>query len=238
MRNVLAIVEKEWLSYLNGSLIYVVVPTFLSLVGFFSLYFQDIFITGVLSMRGVFFWAALSYLLLIPAITMRSFADETRTGSLELLATMPIKDEELVLGKYLAALGLLLLTLLLSFTYPITLSMLGDLDWGPVLGGYLGLFLLGAAFTAIGVAASASVKSQVIAFLLAFLLSLLPFLSGYTLSKVPSSLLPVVQYMSFEYHFNNLARGVIDSRNLIYYGSIIGLFLHLAFFQLQRRRMQ
>ena len=121
---------------MNGSLLYVVVPAFLLMVGFFSLYFQDIFAAGVITMRGVFFWCALSYLLLIPAITMRSFAEEFRSGSFELMATMPISDEELVLGKYLAALALLALTLLLTCTYPITLSLLGSIDWGAVVGGH------------------------------------------------------------------------------------------------------
>ena len=238
MRNIMAIFEKEWSSYMNGSLLYVVVPAFLLMVGFFSLYFQDIFATGIVSMRTVFFWCALSYLLLIPAITMRSFAEEFRSGSFELMATMPISDEELVLGKYLSALALLFLTLLLTCTYPITLSLLGTLDWGAVAGGYIGLFLVGASFTAIGLAASASTSNQNNAFLFAFVLSLIPFLLGYTLGRVPESLIPVVQFASFEYHFNNLARGVIDSRNLIYYGSVIALALHCTMFQLARRRLR
>jgi ABC-2 type transport system permease protein len=234
----MAIFEKEWSSYMNGSLLYVVVPAFLLMVGFFSLYFQDIFAAGVVSMRGVFFWCALSYLFLIPAMTMRSFAEEFRSGSFELMATMPIADEELVLGKFFSALALLLLTLAMTCTYPITLSLLGDLDWGVVFGGYVGLFLVGASFVAIGLAASASTSNQINAFLFAFVLSLIPFLIGYTLNKVPESLLPFVQYISFEYHFNNLARGVIDTRNLIFYGSIIALALHGTLFQLARRRLR
>ena len=140
MRNIMAIFEKEWSSYMNGSLFYVVVPAFLLMVGFFSLYFQDMFAVGVVSMRSVFFWCALSYLLLIPAITMRSFSQEFQSGSFELMATMPIRDEELVFGKFLSAVSLLFVTLLLTFTYPLTLSWLGELDWGVVLGGYVGLF--------------------------------------------------------------------------------------------------
>ena len=133
---------------------------------------------------------------------------------------------------------MLLLTLLLTCTYPITLSLLGTLDWGAVAGGYIGLFLVGASFTAIGLAASASTSNQNNAFLFAFVLSLIPFLLGYTLGRVPESLIPVVQFASFEYHFNNLARGVIDSRNLIYYGSVIALALHCTLFQLARRRLR
>ena len=234
----MAIFEKEWSSYMNGSLFYVVVPAFLLMVGFFSLYFQDMFAVGVVSMRSVFFWCALSYLLLIPAITMRSFSQEFQSGSFELMATMPIRDEELVLGKFLSAVSLLFVTLLLTCTYPITLSWLGELDWGVVLGGYVGLFLVGTSFVSIGLAASASTNNQINAFLFAFLLSLIPFLIGYTLNRVPEDWLPLVQYISFEYHFNNLARGVIDSRNILYYGSVIALALHITMFQLTRRRLQ
>lgn len=223
---------------MNGSLLYVVVPAFLLMVGFFSLYFQDIFAMGVVSMRSVFFWCALSYLLLIPAMTMRSFSQEFRSGSFELMATMPIRDEELVLGKFLSAISLLCITLLCTLTYPITISWLGDLDWGVVLGGYVGLFFVGSSFIAIGLAASASTSNQINAFLFAFLFSLIPFLIGYTLNRVPEDWLPIVQYVSFEYHFNNLARGVIDSRNIIYYGSVIALALHFTLFQLTRRRLQ
>ncbi|MEL6341786.1 MAG: ABC transporter permease subunit [Myxococcota bacterium] len=238
MRNVLAIFSREFSSYFNSPLAYIIIPVFLGLVGGFSLYFQDVLSEGVASMRTVFFWSAIFFLLLIPAVTMRLFAEERRTGSIELLVTMPITEPEMVLGKYLAALGLMTVALGLTVTYPITLSSLGDLDWGPVMGGYLGLFLLGAAFTAIGTAASAMTRNQVVSFLIALVLCMIPFVSGFALSRVPGGLLPLVQYLSFDYHFNNLARGVIDSRNLLYYGSVIALFLHIAVFNLERRRLE
>ncbi len=237
MHNILAISRREFASYFDSAPAYIIIPAFLVLVGGFSFYFQDILDEGVASMRTVFFWCAACFLLLIPAVTMRLFAEEYRTGSIELLITLPITEAQMVLGKYLAALALITIALALTITYPITLARLGDLDPGPVAGGYLGLFLLGAAFTAIGTAASAMTKSQVVAFILALLICIVPFVSGYALSHVPASLLPLVQYLSFDYHFNNLARGVIDSRNLLYYGSVIALFLHLAVFSLERRRL-
>ena len=237
MRNVLAIFQREFSGYFNSALAYIIVPVFLALVGGFSLFFQDIFAQGVASMRTVFFWCAVFFLLLIPAVTMRLFAEEQRTGSIELLVTMPISEAEMVLGKYLAALLLMTLALGLTITYPISMAQYGALDWGPVFGGYLGLFLLGASFTAIGTAASAVTRNQVVAFLIALVICMVPFVSGYGLSRVPAAALPLVQYLSFEYHFNNLARGVIDSRNVLYYGSVIALFLHLAVFNLERRRL-
>jgi ABC-2 type transport system permease protein len=210
---------------------------FLALVGGFSLFFQDILSAGVASMRTVFFWSAVFFLLLIPAVTMRLFAEEKRTGSIEMLVTLPVSEGEMVAGKYLASLTLMTVALGLTVTYPATLASLGDLDWGPVIGGYVGLFLLGAAFTAIGTASSALTSNQIVSFLVALLLCLVPFASGYALTKVPALVLPVVQYISFEYHFNNLARGVIDSRDLIFYGTVVALFLHLAVWSLERRRL-
>jgi len=237
MGHVFAIFRREFASYFDSPLAYIVIPAFLGLVGGFSLFFQDILVARVATMRTVFFWSAVFFLLLIPAVTMRLFAEEKRTGSLELLATLPVTEGQMVLGKYLAALALMTSALALTITYPLTLGQLGELDPGPVIGGYLGLFLLGAALTAVGTAASASTNNQVVAFLVALVLCLIPFASGYALSRVPAELLPIVQYLSFEYHFNNLARGVIDSRNIIYYLSISGLFLHFAIFQLERRRL-
>ncbi len=237
MRNVLAIFRRELSSYFDSPLAYIVVPAFLAIVGGFSLWFSDIFAAGVATMRTVFFWSAISYLLLIPAVTMRLFSEEKRTGSLELLVTMPVTEGEMVAGKFLAALSLMSLALVLTATYPLTLATLGDLDPGPVLGGYLGLFLLGAAFCAIGTAASASSSNQIVAFLGALLLCILHFATGFALSRVPAGILPVVQHLSFDYHFDSLARGVVDTRSLLFYGSVVALFLHLAVFSLQRRRL-
>ncbi len=237
MQNVAAIFQREFASYFDSPLAYIVVPAFLGLVGGFSLFFQDVFDSGVASLRTVFFWSAVSFLLLIPAVTMRLFAEEKRTGSLELLVTLPITEAEMVLGKYLAALALMTLALALTVTWPISLMWVAEPDIGPIVGGYLGLFLLGAAFCAVGTAASAITNNQVVSFLVALMGCLVPFVSGYALARVPAALLPVVQYLSTEYHFENLARGVVDSRNVFFYVSVVALFLHIAVFALERRRL-
>lgn len=237
MSNVIAIFRREVTTQFSSSLAGFAIPVFLLLVGSFSLFFQDIFLIGVVEMRSVFFWMGTFYLLLVPAVTMRSFAEEERTGTLELLATMPVTEAEMVLGKYFAALALIGSTLLLSLTYPITLSQVGELDWGPVIGGYVGLALLGSAFAAVGIACSTFSSSQVVSFLMAFVICLLPFATGFALGAVPSDWLPLVQYLTFEYHFGNLAKGIVDSRNLIYYLSVNALFLHIAVFRLERRRL-
>lgn len=237
MTNVLAIFRREFWSAFDAPLAYIAVTVFLVLVAGFSLFFQDLLASGVASLRPMFFWSAVFYLLLIPAITMRLFAEERRTGTLELLVTLPVSEGEVVLGKYLSAVALMAVALGLTATFPLSLATLGDLDAGAVVGGYLGLFLLGASLCAIGTAASAYTSSQVVAFLVALLLGTVPFATGFALDRVPAAALPVVQYLSFDYHFNNLARGVIDTRDVVFYGSVIALFLHLAVYGLERRRL-
>ncbi len=238
LNHVAAIFRRELSSYFDSTLAYIVIPVFLLLVGGFTLYFQDLLGAGIASMRPVFFWASVFMLLLIPAITMRLFSEEHRQGSIELLVTLPVSEPAIVLGKFLAAFSLVGVAIAMTLTYPLTLALLGDLDLGPVLGGYVGLLGLGAAFTAIGTATSVGTQNQVVAFLLALSICVVPFASGFALAQVPAAVLPVVQYLSFETHFNNLARGVIDSRDLVFYGSVVALFLHAAVFGLERRRLR
>lgn len=238
MRTILAIYRRELASSFNSPLAYIVVPVYLVLVGLFGLYLNDIFDTGFATMRVVFFWSALLLLLLVPAVTMRLFAEEKRTGSLELLVTMPVSEGQVVAGKYLSALTLILVALGLTAVYPLVLSSLANgMDWGPVMGGYLGLFLLAAAYTAIGTATSSLTSNQIIAFLLAVMFCAIPYVVGFFLTAVPAGMLPLVQYLSFDYHFTSLARGVVDTRNIVFNLSVAALFLHVAVFSLEQRRL-
>ncbi|HND00261.1 MAG TPA: ABC transporter permease subunit, partial [Myxococcota bacterium] len=125
MNNVLAIARRELGAYFDSPLAYFVVPAYVVLVGAFALWFDDLFATGTVGLRSVFFWSGIFQVLLIPAITMRLFAEERRTGSLEMLVTLPVREEELVLGKYLAAMVVVAVALASTFTYPITLLVLG-----------------------------------------------------------------------------------------------------------------
>ena len=238
LTHVAAIYKRELSSTFDSPLAYIVIPVFLALVGGFSLYFQDLLGSGIATMRPVFFWASVFMLLLIPAVTMRLFAEEHRTGSIELLVTLPISAPAIVLGKFLAAFTLVATAIVLTGTYPLTLILLSSVDAGPIVGGYIGLFGLGAAFTAIGTATSVGTQNQIVAFLAALCICIIPFASGFALASVPPSILTLVQFLSFETHFGNLARGVIDSRDLIFYGSIVALFLHLASFGLERMRLR
>ena len=238
LTHVNAIFRRELSSYFDSPLAYIIIPVFLGLVGAFSLYFQDLLGSGLATMRPVFFWASIFMLLLIPAVTMRLFAEEHRTGSIELLVTLPVSEPAIVLGKFLAAFTLVCVAIILTITYPITLMFLSDVDVGPIVGGYIGLFGLGAALTTIGTAASVGTRNQIVAFLSALVICMIPFASGFALAQVPAPFLPVIQFLSFESHFNNLARGVIDSRDLIFYASIVAVFLHAAVFGLERRRLR
>ncbi|MCP4808701.1 MAG: ABC transporter permease [Proteobacteria bacterium] len=237
MQTVLAIYRRELASSFNSPLAYIVVPVYLGLVGLFALFLNDIFASGLATLRVVFFWCAMFLLLLVPAVTMRLFAEEKRTGSLELLVTLPVTEGQVVAGKFGAALTLILVAVGLTIPYPIVLAQLGDLDWGPVIGGYIGLGLLAAAYTAIGTAASSLTSNQIVAFLVAVSLCIVPYVVGFFLQAVPPSILPIVQYMSFDYHFSGMSRGVIDTRNLVFTLSIVALFLHVAVFALEQRRL-
>ncbi|MES2644159.1 MAG: ABC transporter permease subunit [Myxococcota bacterium] len=257
MTNVLAIARRELGAYFDSPLAYFVVPVYVVLVGGFALWFDDLFAGGTVSLRGVFFWAAVFLVLLVPAITMRLFAEERRTGSLEILVTLPITEGELVFGKYLAAMSLVAVAVSTTIPYAFTMAWLGTpaiadadappmivrvftetgLDFGPALCGYLGLLLLGGALAAIGTAASSLTSNQIVAFLLALVVGMFPYAMGFFLERVPNTILPLVQYLAFETHFNNLARGVIDTRNLLFWGSVAAASLHLAVFSLERRRL-
>lgn len=254
MNHVFAIARRELGAYFDAPLAYFAVTIYVILVGAFALWFDDMFDAGAASLRSLFFWAGIFLVLLTPAVTMRLFAEERRVGSIELLLTLPVTEGELVLGKYLAALGLVSTAVLATGTYAITLLILGtppgegvaliraltesSLEPGPTLCGYLGLLLLGAALTAIGLACSSLTSNQVVAFLLALALSIFPFAVGFFLEQVPLESLALVQYLSFDYHRNNLARGVLDTRNLVFFGSVIGVALHVAVAALERERLR
>lgn len=235
--HVLAIFGREIAALFGRPLAWLVLTLFLSLLAAGSLWIDDVLATGVATLDGAFFWMACTFVFVVPAVTMRLVAEEKRSGSLELLATLPVTSTEIVVGKWLAAVFLVAVALATSFSWPIALAMLGDLDWGPVAGGYLGLLFMGAGFAAIGTFTSSLTDSQVMAFLLSFVACLVPFAMGLLLGLVPGDWLPLVQYLTFEYHFANLARGVLDTRSLVFFGAVAVAGLEGARFMLERRRL-
>lgn len=234
MGNTLTIFKRELGAYFNAPVAYIVVTVFLLAVGY--LFFSQVFIMQEATMRDLFGITPLIFIFFAPAITMRLLAEEKRSGTIELLITMPVRDWEVVLGKFLAGLSLIGVAVLLTLTYPITLSFYGDLDWGTVAGGYLGLLLLGGAYVAIGIMASSLTENQVVAFIIAFAITFALYLFGKLLPLLPASLAPIIEYISLDLHFSNISKGVIDSRDIIYYLSLIGTCLLLANVSLDSRR--
>jgi ABC-2 type transport system permease protein len=232
--NILTIFRREIRSYFNSPVAYVVIVVFLAIVGWF--FTSGLFVSNVASLRVLFELVPWVYLFFIPAITMRLLAEEKKSGTLELLTTKPVRDVEIVLGKFLAAWALLAATLLPTLLYLVTIMTLGSVDIGPVLTGYLGLMLMGSVYIAIGLLASSLTENQIVAFIVGFLVILALFMLDKVLIYVPEGLVSTFEFLGIDYHYSNIARGVIDSRNLIYFGSILGFSLLLATVSLERRK--
>jgi ABC-2 type transport system permease protein len=234
LQNILPIFRRELRSYFNSPVAYVVIVVFLAIVGWF--FTSNLFLVNVASMRVVFELVPLVFLFFVPAITMRLLAEEKKSGTLELLTTKPVTDAEIVIAKFLAAWALLAATLLPTLLYLITMIALGSIDIGPVVAGYIGLLLMGGAYIAIGIFASSLTENQIIAFITSFLIVLALFLMDKVLMYIPAGLTSTVEFLAVDYHFSNIARGVVDSRDIIYFLSLLGFSLLLATVSLERRK--
>ncbi len=234
MRTTLVIWRREFTAYFNSPVAYFVITIFLALVGI--MFFVPFFAQDRVSMREFFGLAPFLFVFFAPAITMRLIAEEKRTGTLEMLITLPVRDAEVVVGKFLAALTLLAVAVALTLPYAFTIAAFGDLDWGPVIGGYAGLLLMGAALIAVGLAASSFTENQIVAFVLALFVSMILLMLDRFVIFLPQVLGDVVEYLSFTSHFRNAARGVIDTRDVVFFLSFALLGLFLAFRSLESRR--
>jgi ABC-2 type transport system permease protein len=232
--NIKTIFQKELRSFFNSPVAYIVIVVFLAILGW---YFTNyLFLMNMSSLRVIF--EITPYLLLVfaPAITMRLISEEKKAGTLELLMTKPIREYEIIIGKFLAAWVLYLIALLPTLSYYITVSALGSIDMGSVIGGYLGLILVGAVFIAISVFASAITENQVVAFIVSFLIVFIFFMFDRLVPFAPGYLASILEYLSIDFHFSNIARGVIDTRDVLYYISTVGFTLFLGTVALQKRR--
>jgi len=234
MHRTLTIAKREFFNYFNGPAAYIVVCLFLVLLGIF--FWNPFFLINRATVRGMFDMMSVLLLPTAPAMTMALLAEEKRTGTIEVLLTMPLKDSEVILGKFLAAFGLLATLLLLTIPYPISVATLGQLDWGPVLAGYLAVLLQGAAMLAIGVLASSWTENQLIAFFSSAMICFALWVVSRFLPFVPQSIASTLEWISFDYHYESMLRGVVDSRDVIYFLSVIGFSLAFAFRSLESRR--
>ena len=222
--NIINIFTKEFMGYFTSPMAYIFLIVFSLVNGYF--FSNTFFLIGQSDLRALFNIVPMVYLFFIPAITMSLIAREKNLGTMEVIATLPIKQYEFVLGKYFAALGLIVVGLLFTSIHFLTLVNFGtNIDYGALFTGYLGLFFAGAVYASMGTFASSLFDNQVVAFIIAVFLVLLFFLFDKLLIFVPSFMAAFIQYLSVDYHISNMSRGVIDSRNIIYFISVIGMFL-------------
>jgi ABC-2 type transport system permease protein len=232
--NVGTIFKKELRSYFNSAVAYVVIVVFLAIVGW--MYTSSMFLINVASLRMMFELIPLVFLFVVPAITMRLLAEEKKAGTIELLTTKPLHDWEIVAGKFLAAWALIGIALIPTLIYYITIVFLGDIDNGPVIGGYLGLLLMAGVYVAVGLLASSFTENQIVAFIVGLLMMFAFFMMDKVLIFVPDFMTSIVEYLGIDFHFSNIARGVIDSRDVVYFGSVLGFTLYLSVVSLEKRK--
>lgn len=237
MRNIATIAKRELASYFNSPMAYIVMCAFLLVAGW--MFFSPLFLIGRADMRTFFapspFSPSLLLVIFAPAVSMRLIAEERKSKTIELLTTMPVKDAEIIVGKFLGAFGLVLAALLSTFIYAITVRALGPLDWGPVLGGYLGMALFAAALLGIGVLTSTLTDNQIVAFIIGLMVCGALYYIYWLQFLMPSLLAPLVEFVSVSSHLDNLARGVIDTRDVLYYLTLAGGGLFLATLSLSRQ---
>ncbi|SDG47658.1 ABC-2 type transport system permease protein [Pedobacter terrae] len=231
-----AVFKRELFSFLNSMVAYITIGIFLLVSGLLLWFFPDTSILdyGYAELGGFFSLAPYLFMFLIPAITMRSFAEERREGTFELLITRPIQIWQIIVAKYLASLVLVLFALVPTLVYYYSISKLGfpegNIDSGAVIGSYIGLFLLGAAFTSIGIFSSALTKNQVIAFVISAALCAFAFLGFDYSSQLAAlqSIENIVRNLGINQHYTSISRGVLDTRDLIYFISFSAVFLWLT----------
>ncbi|MBW2177589.1 MAG: ABC transporter [Deltaproteobacteria bacterium] len=233
MKQAVHIFKKEFSGYFISPIAYIVIAIFLVVTGWF--FFTTFFLYNQASLRNFFGLLPLIFSFVIPAVTMRLFSEELNMGSYELLLTMPVTFTDVIIGKFMACIAFIIAMLLPTVAYPILISTMGTLDWGPVVGGYLGAILMGGAFAAVGLFASSLTRNQIIAFIVATAICFSLTLIDKMLFFLPKSLLGVMAYLGTGYHFQNISKGVIDSRDIIYFFSVAFIGLYGANLSMQKK---
>ena len=241
----LSIFNKEINAFFSSLIGYIVIGVFLVVLGLMMFVFPD---TSLLNynyatLDQLFSIAPLIFMFLIPAVTMRSFSEEQQTGTIELLSTRPLKDLDIVLGKFLASVALIMFALLPTLLYYYTVYQLGspkgNLDSGAIIGSYIGLTFLAMSFAAIGIFASSLSRNQIVAFILAVFLCIFFYSSFDLLSRLPifvGKVDDIVQMIGIDYHYDSISRGIIDSRDVIYFISLIFFFIFMTKVSLESRK--
>ena len=238
MTRMRAVAARELRAYFNSPIAYVFLVVFAGAALFTVFNVHQFFSRGIADLRGLFGAIPLLMILLVPALTMRLWAEEHKQGTFELLLTLPAREHEIVVGKFLASWALLGAALALTLVLPITMAWVGRLDWGPVVGGYLGALLLGAAYLAVGQFLSATTENQILAFILSLVVCLALYGVGTEAfaGLFPDATAGVLRALGTGSRFQSIARGVVDLRDLTYYLSLTGFFLAASVAAVRSRR--
>ena len=242
MRQFLSITKRELISYFATPVAYVFITIFLLLSGLFTFYLGNFFEIGQASLGSFFEWHPWLYLFLVPAITMRLWSEEKKSGTIELLTTLPVSTLNIVLGKFMAAWLFTLLALILTFPMWITVNYLGNPDNGVIMASYIGSFLMSGGYLSIGIFISSLTKNQVIAFIVSvtvcflFTVSGLPIVLDFFSNWAGEAVTDVIASFSFLANYSDISRGIIDFRTLVYFLSLIVLFLYLNVITLDNSR--
>ncbi len=228
------ILERELKSYFTSWVPYFVCMLFLLFVG--SFFLPGFYLRRSANLRGFFQQLPLAFSLFIPPLTMKSFSEEKRSGSLETLVTLPVTTMDVVLGKYLAAMISCITLLVPTLFYLLTCCIFGNPDAGPLIGGYIGAILMAAAFCSIGMFASSVTKNQIAALFTGLAICMFLYIVGAFAQLLPAGIVPFVRFISATSHFESISRGVIDSRDVIYFLSLIAVFFGLTVKTLEKAR--
>ena len=234
MRQAILIFNKEFKDYFVSPIAYIVIALFLLVTGW--LFFSTFFVYGQVELRRFFDLLPFLFALVVPIITMRLFSEELNVGSYEILLTLPVTFNDIIIGKFLAGLAFVAAILLPTLSYPIFISFLGDLDWGVVAGSYLGTILLGGAYVAIGLFASSLTRNQIIACIVGMVICAVLAIIDKMLFFFPQSFLDIVAYLSAAIHFDNVAKGIVDTRDILYFLSIMFIGLYATHLVMQEKK--
>ncbi len=233
MSQIKTIAIKEFKDYFISPIAYIVIALFLIVTGWF--FFSTFFIFGRADMRDFFSLLPIVFSFFIPAVTMRLFAEERNVGSYETLLTMPVSFTDIALGKFFAATLFAAAMLVPTLAYPVFISFIGDMDPGPVAGGYLGALFLAAAYCAMGLFASALTRNQIIAFIIGCALCFTLTIINRMLFFMPPQIVAVIEYIGASSHFTNFSKGILDSRDIIYFISLVCIFMFSTYIVMQEK---
>jgi ABC-2 type transport system permease protein len=240
MHTIWILTKREFRSFFDSLIAYIMLVLFLGISGFFTwLFGTDVFLIGQASLRAFFSIAYWTLFFFIPALTMRLLAEEIRSGTIELLLTRAITDRQVIVGKFLSTFLLIVVALVFTVPYVITIGSIGNLDLGEVACGYLGLLLMSGAYISIGLWASSITRNQIVAYLLSLFIGFFFHMLFGMLSTTFSGFLgQLFNSLSMRDHFDSISRGVLDSGDLIYFLSLIILGLFLAEISLKKRNLE